>query len=72
MGGKFFGSPIRVQDRLYAISREGQVVVLAAADHYKLLGRMNLGEPSQSTPAVAGGVLYLRTLLQVLAVGGGI
>jgi outer membrane protein assembly factor BamB len=70
VGGRFFGSPIRVRDRLYAISREGEVVVLAAADRYQLLGRMSLGEPSQSTPAVAGGVLYLRTLSQVMAVGG--
>ena len=68
--GKFFGSPIRVGERLYCISREGHVFVLAAADAYKLLGEVNLGEPSQSTPAVAGGVLYLRTLSHVMAVGG--
>lgn len=70
VGGKFFGSPVRVRDRIYCISRDGEVVVLAAADHYKLLGRNELGEPSQSTPAVADGVMYLRTLSQLIAVGG--
>jgi len=68
--GKFFGSPVRVGDRLYAISREGKVVVLAAADQYTLLGVSDLGEPSQSTPAVAGGVMYLRTKSHVMAIGG--
>jgi outer membrane protein assembly factor BamB len=67
--GKYYGSPIRIRDRLYAISREGQVVVIAAADKFKLLGETKLGEPSQSTPAVSGGVLLLRTESQLLAVG---
>ncbi len=69
VGGNYYGSPIRIRDRLYCISREGQVVVIAAADKYKLLGETKLGEPSQSTPAVSGGVLLLRTESQLLAVG---
>jgi len=70
VGGQFFGSPVRVADRLYCISRSGEVVVLAAADQYKLIGRIDLGEPSQSTPAVAGGVMYLRTEGHLMAIGG--
>jgi outer membrane protein assembly factor BamB len=67
--GSYYGSPIRVRDRLYAISRDGQVVVIAAANKFKLLGQTELGEPSQSTPAASGGVLFLRTESQLLAVG---
>ena len=67
--GKYYGSPIRIRDRLYGISREGQVVVIAAADKFKLLGETKLGEGSQSTPAVSGGVLFLRTESHLLAVG---
>jgi outer membrane protein assembly factor BamB len=69
VGGNYFGSPIRVDDRLYCISREGELIVLAAADKYRLLARINLEEPSSSTPAVANGVMYLRTLSHVMAVG---
>jgi outer membrane protein assembly factor BamB len=69
VGGKFFGSPVRVRDRLYCMSREGQVVVLAAGDKYELLGQMDLGELSESTPAVADGVMYLRTESQLMAIG---
>lgn len=66
---KYFGSPIRVGDRIYCITREGQANVIATADSYKLLGQSDLGEPSQSTPAVADGVMYLRTLSHLMALG---
>jgi len=69
IGGDYFGSPVRVDNRLYCISRQGEVVVLAAADRFELLGRVDLGEPSHSTPAVAGGVMYLRTVSHLMALG---
>ncbi len=70
VGGKYFGSPVCVSDRLYCMSCEGEMVVLAAADQYKLLGRINLEEPSHSTPAVADGVMYLRTFSHLMSLGG--
>jgi outer membrane protein assembly factor BamB len=60
-GGKFFGSPVLVEGRLYCINTKGQVVVLKAGSQYELLGVNDLGEPSKSTPAVAGGRMILRT-----------
>ncbi len=70
VGGDFFGSPVRVGDRLYAISLDGEVVVLAASENYELLGRNPLGESSRATPAVAGGVMYLRTYSHLVSIGG--
>jgi outer membrane protein assembly factor BamB len=70
VGGSFSGSPICVDGKLYAIDDDGTVVVLAAAEEYKLLGRTNLGEESRSTPAVAGGRMYLRTYSHLISVGG--
>jgi outer membrane protein assembly factor BamB len=70
VGGEYFGSPVRVGDRLYCISKSGEVVVLAAADHYQLLARIPLGEKSHATPAVSGGVMYLRTISHLMALGG--
>jgi outer membrane protein assembly factor BamB len=67
---KFYGSYVWVDGRLYVISRDGQVFVLRAAEEFKLLGRNDLGEPSQATPAVAGGVMYLRTYGHLMAIGG--
>ena len=70
VGGRYFGSPVRVADRLYCISREGQMVVLAASEEFNELARIDLEEPSNSTPAIADGVMYLRTLSHLMAIGG--
>ena len=70
VGGNYFGSPVCVGDRIYCISRTGEMLVLAAAGEYKLLGRINLEEASHSTPAVADGVMYLRTFSHLMAIGG--
>ena len=70
VGGDFFGSPVRVGERLYCISRKGEMVVLAAADKYQLLARIPLGEASHATPAVSDGVMYLRTVSHLMALGG--
>jgi len=58
---EYSASPICIEDRIYCVSQSGVVVVLAAGDEYRLLGRVELGGPCHSTPAVAGGRLYLRT-----------
>jgi outer membrane protein assembly factor BamB len=68
--GSYYGSPVCVRERLYAVSREGEVVVLAAAKRFELLARNPLGEGSHSTPAVAGGRMYLRTFSHLISVGG--
>jgi outer membrane protein assembly factor BamB len=68
-GGEYFSSPIRIADRLYGVSREGEVVVLSAGRAYQLLARIPLGERTHATPAVAGGVLFFRTLSHLTAVG---
>ena len=61
IGGKYFGSPILAGDKVYCMSMEGRAVVLAASNEYQLLGDNDLGEPSNATPAVHQGRLYLRT-----------
>ena len=70
VGGSFYGSPVWVNGRLYCIAKNGDVVVLAAADKFELPSRVPLGELSYATPAVAGGVMYLRTQSQLFSLGG--
>jgi outer membrane protein assembly factor BamB len=68
--GSYFGSPVCINGKLYSVSAKGELVVIAASDQFKALGRSDLGEPSHATPAVADGVLYLRTLSHLISVGG--
>ncbi len=70
IGGNYFGSQVCVADRLYCISRKGEMVVLAASKEFQQLARIDLEEPSHSTPAVADGVMYIRTFSHLMAIGG--
>ena len=41
-----------------------------AGDQFELISRHSLGEPSRSTPAIAGGRMYLRTQSHLVSIGG--
>ncbi len=64
----FFGSPVCAGDTLWCISHDGELVGISASDHYNLLSKLDLGEGSQATPAVAGGKMYLRTLSHLICI----
>jgi len=69
LGGDYFASPVCIDGVIYAVSRDGQVLTFKATDTYQEIARMDLGEPSHATPAVANGRLYLRTLTQLFCLG---
>ncbi|HEX3728003.1 MAG TPA: PQQ-binding-like beta-propeller repeat protein [Pirellulales bacterium] len=69
VGGSYSGSPVRVAERIYAISATGEVVALAASDKFEVVGRSQLGEPSRSTPAIALDRMFLRSESHLTAVG---
>jgi outer membrane protein assembly factor BamB len=71
VGGDYFSSPICVGDRLYNSTRDGKMMVVAATDKFEKLGEIDLGEATNSTPAlsVGGGTMYVRTYSHLMAVG---
>lgn len=70
VGGNYHGSPVRVRDRLYCVADDGTVVVLAAGEEFRRIDKIPLGEECRSTPAVANGRMYLRTVSRLFAIGG--
>lgn len=70
IGGNFFGSPICIGGRLYAIDVDGVVTVFAAAEEPEIISQAELGETTRATPAASHGVLYLRTYSQLFSLGG--
>ena len=68
--GGFYSSPVWIAGRLYNVAKNGDVFVLSAGDKFELLARIPLGEKSYASPAVANGMLYLRTYSHLFAVGG--
>ncbi len=69
VGGSFNCSPIRVGGRIFCVSMDGEVVVIAADKKYQLLARNVLDEPTSATPAVAGGRMFLRTESSLVCIG---
>jgi outer membrane protein assembly factor BamB len=68
--GSYYSSPVCAGKHLYGVSRDGNVIVLAAARRFELLANNPLGGGSHSTPAVADGRLFLRTFSHLMCLGG--
>ncbi|MEX2271049.1 MAG: PQQ-binding-like beta-propeller repeat protein [Vicinamibacterales bacterium] len=68
-GGAFSGSPIAADGRLYFTSEDGDVFVVRAGAPYMEIAKNPVGEVIMSTPAVSNGVMYIRTLGGVVAIG---
>ena len=62
LDGPFGGSPVVVDNHLYAFNEEGmaQVVDLSAPEG-RIAGEMDLGEMIQSSPAISNGAIYVRS-----------
>jgi outer membrane protein assembly factor BamB len=58
--GKYSGSPVCVDGKLYCVTEDGAVVVIAASPKFQFLGRTPLGEGCHTTPAVSGGRMFIR------------
>ena len=59
--GKFFGSPVAANGKIYCAEARGTIVVLRGDGEFEKLAENDLGEQCHSTPAIANGVMYVRT-----------
>jgi len=69
IGGGFYASPVVVDGKIYAASREGECAVWEAADSFKLVAKSPVGEGSHSTPCVDGDRIYFKTFNHIVCVG---
>jgi outer membrane protein assembly factor BamB len=70
VGGNYFGSPVWIDGRIFAVSKTGELVVIDATDRFNVLHRYALNEVCESTPAVAVGRLFVRTEKHLWSFGG--
>jgi outer membrane protein assembly factor BamB len=70
-GRAFFGSPVRVGDKIYCVDDGGLLVCLAADRKFQKLGQTDLKEECRTTPAIARGKMYVRTVSHLYCLGGG-
>jgi outer membrane protein assembly factor BamB len=68
-GGAFSASPVAADGKIYLSSEDGDVFVVKAGPKYELLAKNSIGEVIMATPAVSDGLLILRGLKNVYAIG---
>jgi outer membrane protein assembly factor BamB len=68
-GGSFSASPVAADGKLYLTSEDGDVFVVRAGPKYELLATNPMSQVIMATPAIANGVIFIRGLKDVFAVG---
>jgi outer membrane protein assembly factor BamB len=68
-GGSYSASPVAADGKLYLTSEDGDVSVVKAGTKYELLATNTMGQVIMATPAISNGVLFIRGLKDVFAVG---
>jgi len=72
LGGKaaaFTASPVAADGKIYFASQDGEVFVVKAGPKYELLATNPLGEIVLATPAISGGMIFVRTQHHVFGIG---
>ena len=67
--GKYFGSPVLGDGKLYFASDRGELTVVTAEPDWELLSFAEFDEPIYPTPAIAAGRLYVRTASRLFCFG---
>jgi outer membrane protein assembly factor BamB len=68
-GGAFTASPVAADGRLFMAGEDGDVFVVQAGREYLELGKYPMNEVVMASPAISNGLLILRTLGHVVAIG---
>jgi outer membrane protein assembly factor BamB len=69
--GAYYASPVAADGHVYLASSEGVVTVIqAGTEQLEVLAHNELREDIVATPAIAGNVIYVRTLGSLYAFGG--
>ncbi len=68
-GGQYYSSPVAADNKVYACSDSGTVSVVGVGPTLNVIARNVLAESIRATPALADGVIYIRTEKHLHAFG---
>ena len=68
-GEAYSASPVAADGKLYFTSEEGDIHVVKAGPEYELLATNPMGEVCLATPAIADGMIFVRTSKHLFAIG---
>jgi outer membrane protein assembly factor BamB len=67
----FTASAVAGDGKIYIASEDGDVYVLKAGPAFQVIAKNSMGEACLASPAISGGVIYIRTASRIVAVGSG-
>jgi outer membrane protein assembly factor BamB len=67
-GSGFSASPVAADGKIYLPSEDGDIFVVKAGPKFELLGRNALGQLLMSTPAISGGMMFVRAQYDLFAI----
>ena len=65
----FTASPVAFDDKILLTSEDGDTYVIKAGPKHEVLATNSVGEPVYASPAIAGGMIFIRGEKQLFAIG---
>jgi len=69
VGSGYSSSPIAADGKIYLANEDGEMLVIEAGTAFKVIATSTMGEPIMATPALSEGVMYVRALSTLFAIG---
>jgi outer membrane protein assembly factor BamB len=69
IGSGFSASPVAADGRIYLSNEDGEIIVIAAGREFRHIATNPIGELLMATPAIANGVMFVRSASSLFAIG---
>jgi outer membrane protein assembly factor BamB len=69
LGSGFSASPVAADDRVYVSGEDGEIMIVAAGAEFTHIATNSMGELLMATPALSEGVMYVRGVSTLFAIG---
>lgn len=69
VGSGYSASPVAADGKIYLANEDGEMLVIEAGPAFKVIATNTMGEPLMATPALSEGVMYVRALSTLFAIG---
>jgi outer membrane protein assembly factor BamB len=69
VGSGFSASPIAADGKIYLSNEDGEMLVVEAGASFKHIATNSIGEMLMATPALSDGVMFVRGVSTLFAIG---
>ena len=69
VGSGYSASPVAADGKIYLSNEDGEMLIVEAGKTFKLIGTNSIGEMLMATPALSDGVMYVRAVSTLFAIG---